>query len=365
MRALLTVIIAFFCSEGQLKGQLSTTSQAIYDSCVVHTPGNVSYALSNGVQVISTPDSSSFYLQWFPSGATPNTTPIIVSLHGSKGNAFNEFKSWHTAAQSHNCGIIALQWYKYTTTDPIIGYFQDDSIYTYIDSALTRISYPSDKALLHGFSLGSARTYGVIYNDIQSGKNYFCTTISNAGQIVLNYPLYNFINTIPNVFAGKHWNLFCGPPEPPITGGACDGLDFTQTWLQSKGATVDIYIQDSLLGHDGFQQPTSVAYKDTMLNKYLECYFTTTAVGGNPEKLLKSGFYPNPFSTQSHFYSDQQVKNASMTVFNQFGQLLRVIKNFSGQTFILEREFLTPGLYFVRIIEDGKNNGTYKLIVED
>lgn len=136
-----------------------------------------------------------FIFNGFQTDTTPNTTPLIVTLHGSKGNAFNEFKSWHTAAQLHNCGIIALQWYKYTTTDPLLGYYQDDTIYNYIDSALTKLSYPSNKALLHGFSLGSARSYAVIFNDIQSGNHYFCTTISNAGQVVLTYPLYDSINS--------------------------------------------------------------------------------------------------------------------------------------------------------------------------
>ena len=176
---------------GNIYAQLSIESQRIYDSCVANNPGNVSYALSNGVQIISTPDSNSFYLSWFPNGTTPMNTPLIVTLHGSKGNAFNEFKSWHTAAQSHNCGIIALQYNKYTNVyDYVNGYFKDDTIYSYLNAALSNITYPSNKALLHGFSLGSARTYAVIYNDIKSGHNYFCTTISNAGKVDLSYPLY-------------------------------------------------------------------------------------------------------------------------------------------------------------------------------
>lgn len=358
-----TVILLLSIVHG--KAQLSTAAQKIYDSCNVHNPGNVSYALTNGVQVISTPDSSTFYLQWFPTGATPNTSPLLVTLHGSKGNAFNEFKNWHTILQLNNCGIIALQYNKYTDIfDYLNGYFHDDSIYNYIDSALTRISYPSNKALLHGFSLGSARTYAVIFNDIQSGKNYFCTTISNAGKIDLTYPLYNSINAIPNVFLGKHWNLFCGPPEPPYTGGACAGLDFTQTWLQSKGAIVDIYIQDSLLGHNGFNIPSSAAYRDTMVKKYLECYNGTSSIIENnlQNKLFIS---PNPFSTQTTLHSDIFLDNTTLTLFNVYGQALKTIKNVSGHLINLHRDDLGIGIYFLHLTQEKKTIAVKKIIITD
>ncbi len=352
-------------SIAHCKAQLSPAAQAIYDSCNVNNPGNVSYALTNGVQVISTPDSSSFYLQWFPAGANPNTTPLLVTLHGSKGNAFNEFKNWHSTLQLHNCGIIALQYNKYTDIyDYMNGYFHDDTIYSYIDSALTRISYPSDKALLHGFSLGSARTYAVIYNDIQSGKNYFCTTISNAGKIDLTYPLYSSINSIPNVFSGKHWNLFCGPPEPPYVGGACDGMDFTQTWLQSKGATVDIYIQDSLLGHNGFNIPSSSAYRDTMMIKYLECYNGVSSVKeyAGQNKIVVA---PNPFSGHVILQSGDNLINATLTLYNVYGQVVKQIKGISGQTMNLQRDNMEAGIYFLHLTQGNKVIANEKLMVTD
>lgn len=358
-----TVFLAISVAHG--KAQLSTAAQTIFDSCNVQNPGNVSYALTNGVQVISTPDSSSFYLQWFPAGATPNATPLLVTLHGSKGNAFNEFKNWHNTLQLHNCGIIALQYNKYTDIyDYLNGYFHDDSIYNYIDSALTRISYPSNKALLHGFSLGSARTYAVIYNDIQSGKNYFCTTISNAGKIDLTYPLYNSINSIPNVFLGKHWNLFCGPPEPPYIGGACDGLDFTQTWLQGKGAIVDIYIQDSLLGHNGFNIPSSSAYRDTMVVKYLQCYNGISSVNGNAmqNKIIIS---PNPFSKHTILQSDINLINSTLTLYNVYGQVVKQMKNISGHTINLQREDIGIGIHFLRLTQDDKVIANEKVIIID
>jgi hypothetical protein len=360
-----TIILLMF-SVRNTNAQLSPIAQAIYDSCIANTPANVTYALSNGAQIISTPDQNSFYLQWFPAGAIPSQTPLVVTLHGSKGNAFNEFKSWHSAAQSHHCGVIAIQYNKYTNIlDYANGYFHDDTIYSYIDSALTRIAYASQRALLHGFSLGSARTYAVIYNDMQSGKNYFCTTISNAGKIDLTYPLYAQLDTKTNVFAGKHWNLFCGPPEPPIIGGACDGLDFTQTWLKSKGAIVDIYIQDSLLGHNGFQQAASEHYKDTMLNIYLNCFNGATSIQRNHLEVNNATIYPNPFSLYTTVNINEKLENATVVVYNVLGEEVKTEKNISGSSFVFNRDQLANGFYFIYIMQGHLRKEIGRIIIKN
>ncbi len=366
MKKALFLILTAVISATTVFAQLSGQAQVLYDSAYAQDPTLVNTALTDGAQIFSTPDSNSFYLQWFPVGATPNASPLIVSLHGSGCNAFMEYKSWYPQAQLHGCGIIAVQWYRYNPNPPL-DYFTDDTLYSYINSALTNISYPSGKALLHGFSRGSARSYAMIFNDIQSGNNYFCTTISNAGYLDLGYPLYNSIDSGAygsNFFAGKHWNLFCGPPEPPITGGACDGMNFTQTWLQNQGAIVDIYIQDSLLGHNGFQLPSSFAYKDTMLNKYLECYNGISTGSENPDE-NKSAIYPNPFSSKTFLHTSKPFKNVSLTFYNSIGQAVRQMDKLTGQTIILHRDNLPTGLYFVRLTQDNQVIATKKIIITD
>lgn len=346
--------------------QLSGQSQVLYDSAYAQDPVLVNTALANGAQLFATPDNNSFYVQWFPTGASPYTTPLIVSLHGSGANAFMEFQSWFSEAQSHGCGIIALQWYRYNPNPPL-DYFPDDTLYSYIDSALTTISYPSNKALLHGFSRGSARSYAMIFNDIQSGKNFFCTTISNAGEVDLGYPLYFSIDNGDYgsaVFTGKHWNLFCGPPEPPFSGGACDGMDFTQTWLVNQGAIVDIYVQDPLLGHNGFQLPSSADYKDSMLNNYLECFGATTSnfeIGQEP----KVKIFPNPFSFKTSIHTEINFNDATLTVYNRFGQEVQRMTNLSGQQITFFQEDLPSGLYLLRLSENNELIASEKFIISD
>jgi len=343
--------------------QLPPAAQALYDSAYAQDPIIVNDALSKGAQILATPDGNSFYVQWFPTGAIPDTTPLIVTLHGSECNAFMEFRSWHQQALQHGCGIIALQWYRYNPNPPY-DYFPDDTLYSYFDSALTDISYPSGKALLHGFSRGSARSYAIILKDIQSNNNYFCTTISNSGSADPNYPLYDSINTGvygPNVFAGKHWNLFCGGLDTMV---GCAKMVSTQTWLQGQGATVDIFIQDPVLDHDGFQLQSSFAYKDSILDNYLLCYNGALSTG---EELGKNriSVFPNPFTSQTTLQTDNLLYNATLTVYNSFGQTVREIKNIVGETVTLFRDNLPGGLYFIRLTQDNKVITTEKLVITD
>lgn len=359
--------IAFFsfaCISTSAYAQLPAAAQLLYDSAYAQDPALVNLAASNGAQVIATPDSSSFYVQWFPVGADPDSTPVIVTLHGSHCNAFMEFKSWFPQAQLHGCGIIAFQWYRYQPSPPN-DYFDDSTLYMYIDSALSDINYPSGKALLHGFSRGAARSYSMIFSDMQSGNNYFCTTISNSGDADLGYPLYAAIDNGtygPNVFAGKHWNLFCGGQDTIV---GCGPMSSTQSWLQTQGAIVDIFIQDFALDHDGFQLATSYAYKDSILDKYLQCYNGVAAVEEGIPEVNDVNVFPNPFTGITNVHSQRSLHNASITLCNCYGEVVLTLTNVNGNDISLDCEGFPDGLYFLRITEENKVISLNKLLIAD
>lgn len=364
MKKNIFIIYTLLCTSiTSVFAQLPPAAQALYDSAYAQDSVIVNFALTNGAQILATPDGNSFYIQWFPAGTIPNTTPLIATLHGSECNAFMEFKSWYQQALQHGIGIMALQWYRYRP-DPPYDYFPDDTLYSYLDSALTTINYPSGKVLLHGFSRGSARSYAIIFKDIQSGNNYFCTTMSNAGGADINYPLYDSINTGlygPDVFTGKRWNLFCGGQDTIV---GCVKMTNTKTWLQGLGATVDIFIQDPALGHDGFQLQSSFAYKDSILNNYLSCYNGTLSAG---EELTKTAIriFPNPFTSQTTLQMGDRFKDATLKVYNSFGQTVKEIGNLSGHSFIFYRDNLPSGLYFFCLRQDNKTIIADKLVIVD
>jgi hypothetical protein len=75
--------------------------------------------------------------------------------------------------------------------------------------------------------------------------------------------------------------------------------------------------------------------------------------------------YPNPFSTQTTFQSDNYLINATLTIYNCFGQTVEEIKNISGQTIIAHRNNIPRGLYFACLTQDNQVITTKKIIVTD
>ncbi|MBI2966619.1 MAG: T9SS type A sorting domain-containing protein [Bacteroidetes bacterium] len=73
--------------------------------------------------------------------------------------------------------------------------------------------------------------------------------------------------------------------------------------------------------------------------------------------------FPNPFSLNTTLHTDNLLKNATLTLYNSFGQTVKEIKNISGQTITFNRGNLASGLYFLRLTEDSKTLVTEKLII--
>jgi hypothetical protein len=75
--------------------------------------------------------------------------------------------------------------------------------------------------------------------------------------------------------------------------------------------------------------------------------------------------YPNPFSSQTTLLTNNLFKNATLTVCNSYGQILKQMNNLSGQTIIIQRENLSNGLYLLRLMQDGKIIATDKFVITD
>jgi len=58
---------------------------------------------------------------------------------------------------------------------------------------------------------------------------------------------------------------------------------------------------------------------------------------------------PNPFCSQTVLQSDNPFHNATLTVYNCFGQQVKQINNINGQSVTLMRDNLPSGLYFIAL----------------
>ena len=75
--------------------------------------------------------------------------------------------------------------------------------------------------------------------------------------------------------------------------------------------------------------------------------------------------FPNPCLTQSVLRSDIFLMNATLTVYNSFGQIVKQIDRLSGRTIMFERGDLPGGLYVFRVTLDGKIISSNKLVIAD
>jgi len=63
--------------------------------------------------------------------------------------------------------------------------------------------------------------------------------------------------------------------------------------------------------------------------------------------------------------SDKYLNNATINIYNAFGQIVKQINNISGQTFTLSNDNLPAGFYFLNLIENDRIIKTEKLVVSE
>jgi hypothetical protein len=75
--------------------------------------------------------------------------------------------------------------------------------------------------------------------------------------------------------------------------------------------------------------------------------------------------FPNPFISLTTIVTNANLKNASLTLHNSYGQTLKQVKNISGQTISLSRDNLPSGMYFICLREENKIIAVKKLVITD
>ncbi|MDO8662248.1 MAG: hypothetical protein Q7K98_03395 [Candidatus Omnitrophota bacterium] len=217
----------------------------------------LSYAKENHARIELTSDGKSFYVLWFPEGASPaNPPPMIVTLHGHDSWAFDEFYLWHQAAKERGYGILAIQWWL-GQGEKYQDYLNPQEIYRVIGEVLTREQVKPGTVLFHGFSRGSANTYAVAALDRVTGKNYFALIVANAGKASSDFPPNREIEEgrfgqMP--LQGTHWVTFAGGHDPHPERSGIAGMREAAEWIRRYGGVIDRAIEDENAGHGGFHQ---------------------------------------------------------------------------------------------------------------
>lgn len=217
----------------------------------------VQYALANGVQVTLTSDGKSYYILWLPKGYDfDNLPPMVVTIHGHDGYAFEDFYVWHHFLQERGYGLLAIQWWL-GTGEKISDYLLPNEIYRVIDEVFHKLRLKPGTALLHGFSRGSANIYAVAAMDRSTKNDYFALFIANSGQASLDYPPTQEVEQGRfgnKPFSGSHWVTFAGAKDTNPDRDGVSAMRKTADWIRSLGGSVDRVIEDPDSGHGGFHQ---------------------------------------------------------------------------------------------------------------
>ena len=75
--------------------------------------------------------------------------------------------------------------------------------------------------------------------------------------------------------------------------------------------------------------------------------------------------FPNPLISETTIETSYDLKNASLTIYNAYGQALKQVNNITGQTLSLSRDNLPSGLYLIRLTEENKIIAEDKLLIID
>lgn len=198
-------------------------------------------------------------------------------------------------------------------------------------------------------------TYDLNLNltDIQQ-EGWQNTSWEILGHTVYTYdPNNNRTNTHDSLWDGTSWQPMKRTTEAYDTNNnRTNYLQETRsnsTWINDFELhwVYDANDVEKILVYTNWDQSgSSIQYADSTLYFY-------HLINGIPEKQQAQGFrlYPNPFSTQTMLLFDQEQHNSRIRVFDEMG---REVENqsFSGRHFILNRDRLPSGNYFIQVTDN-------------
>lgn len=197
---------------------------------------------------------NTFGVWWQPEDFDAANDTVLVSLGGHAGWATRDFSVWYPHIAERGYGFLTLQWWLGRSLENA-GYYEPEEMYAMIRQVLAEKGIPPGHVIFQGYSMGSARSYGITALDSVGGK-YFAVTISNSGVWEDDYPITADIiagKYGAQPFAGIDWILYCAVnDEEHPDWNKCEKMDTTQTNIEKYGGKVDLYIKDETGSHGSF-----------------------------------------------------------------------------------------------------------------
>ncbi|HKR05852.1 MAG TPA: T9SS type A sorting domain-containing protein [Bacteroidia bacterium] len=215
-----------------------------------------------------------------------------------------------------------------------------------------------------------------------------------AASIVVNFTnglsgkVYVKANSLCNSSAEKALSVYSKPAAPAsITGPAtvCDSalqVNYT-TPVISGAATYNwtVMTGSTIAGGQGTNS-INVNFEGTAATGNIKVraqnvcansgYFSKAVTINNCNRLMSEGakaelqLYPNPFTSTATLTipAETDLDASEVIIYNVMGKQVRVISKIENYTLEIERKNLPPGMYFIKLISGGIENGIVKMIVE-
>ncbi len=148
-------------------------------------------------------------------------------------------------------------------------------------------------------------------------------------------------------------------------------IDLTQTWIEGVGSPAHPFrpacnMYNGLSSSGGRSINLVCSFQDGqhIYGNQDNCEALLLNTDENVVTNSVINFAPNPFVNELMIRSETVLQNVTFKLYNMQGQLVREIRNLSGNSVSLNRENLSSGLYFAQLFENNKLIKTSKLIVQ-
>jgi hypothetical protein len=143
-------------------------------------------------------------------------------------------------------------------------------------------------------------------------------------------------------------------------------------WIEGIGSTVDLF--KGMRPFLTCSCPTYdlICFKENATTYYLapgysflQCDNYPTEVAEDKMHGVSISTYPNPFLSQTILQSGYPLQDATLKFYDSFGRDIRQIQHVSGESIVIQREGLAPGIYFLKVMQNNQLLKTEKIAVAE
>jgi hypothetical protein len=206
-------------------------------------------------------------------------------------------------------------------------------------------------------------------------KKVFITSSTNSDTLLYDFNL-QLGDTLPQTYLQNGW------PQPSIVtqiDSILIGIQYHKSFLLNFW-TAEPFTKTLIEGvgsggrlnsvYSFFESgPKTVCFNNNQIATpciWGSCSLYSNVISVNEiDPISKYKISPNPFSSQTVLETASQFHNATLTIYDSFGQTKKMTNNLSGQKITLNRDNLPSGLYFIRLTQDSKTLAVIKIIITD